>query len=234
MDLPDNNDVHLWRVVIGQADTPSVTGVLSDQERRRAARYRFARDQREFMVSRGVLRMILAGYTGRPAASLHFRHNERGKPSVEGSVQFNLTHAAEVALITVACTHVGVDVERVDPEFAWQEVALHFFSPAERDWIGSQPPAARSGSFFRCWTRREAYVKALGSGLAAEGACGLATTIHDNGRAWSIQSCTPFAGYIAAVAALAERFDLKTYDWGVAASEGQGCFSASASRPEKC
>jgi 4'-phosphopantetheinyl transferase len=208
-----SNDVHLWRVAIAHADTPSATRVLSEDERRRATRYRFDRHRREFMIARAVLRLLLADYTGLSAERLCFTHNQRGKPSLDGSIQFNVSHAADVALIAISCMPVGVDIERVDPDFAWQGIARHFFSSAECEWIASHPSYARCESFLRCWTRREAFVKARGSGLPTEGACGLASTIRYHGRTWSIQSVAPFLGYIGAIAAEGEVFKVRAYDW---------------------
>lgn len=213
LDLPAVSSVHLWRAAIATIDVPSVTGVLSEKEQQRAVRYRFERDRREFKVARAMLRLTLAAYTGKPAASLCFQHGPGGKPSLGGDVQFNLSHAGGVVLIAVARLPVGIDVERVNPHFDWEPIARQFFSEVERDWIGARPAEVRTASFFRCWTRREAYVKARGRGVPTEGACGLATTMQADDHNWTIESCVPFPEYIGAVAAQTEGLAIQIFDW---------------------
>jgi 4'-phosphopantetheinyl transferase len=206
------NDVHLWRVAIVCASTPSLFDVLSEEERRRASQYRFDRDRRQFVVAHGVLRLLLEGYTGRSAQSLRFTHNEHGKPSLDGGVQFNLSHAADVALIAVSRMEVGIDIEQVEPDCAWQDIAQHFFTQAERDCIGAEPEARRAEAFFRCWTRREAYAKARGLGLSTEAAFGINTPVEADGRWWSTREFEPRVGYVGAITCDGD-FKLEFYDW---------------------
>src|SRR5512138_1117696 len=127
-----HDEVHLWRVPLDGSAMPALAAALSADERRRAARYRFARHRREFLQARAAMRHILAGYVGVHPAELRFRYLPNGKPMLDGHVHFNLSHADAFALVAVASSAIGVDVERLDPQFAWEPVAAHFFSPPER------------------------------------------------------------------------------------------------------
>lgn len=142
---------------------------LSDDERERAARFRFRRDAERFVSGRGQLRRILAGLLGEESATLRFAYGGSGKPSVQGQpdLGFNLAHSHTLALLAVARgTDVGVDVESgPPPQSACEEIAPSFFAPEEAHTLMALPAAQRDAAFLRCWTRKEAYVKALGDGL---------------------------------------------------------------------
>src|SRR5207237_5593023 len=115
-----------------------------------------------------LLRWILGAYLGREPATLPFRYNDYRKPSLaEGDdVQFNLAHSDGLALLAVARgREVGLDLERVRPEVAGEEIAERYYSPAEVAAFRALPPSERERAFFACWTRKEAYLKALGRGL---------------------------------------------------------------------
>jgi 4'-phosphopantetheinyl transferase len=118
------------------------------------------------------VRVLLAGYVGIPAASLTFRIGPHGKPALDGSaacagLEFNLSHSGDLALCAVTRARaVGVDVEAIRPDFATSEVARRFFAPAEVAALEALPPGERVAGFFACWTRKEAYIKARGTGIA--------------------------------------------------------------------
>ncbi len=156
-----------------------------------------------FTLARGALRLLLARAAGEPAAALRFTYGEKGKPSLAaaGRIRFNLSHSGGLALvaITLDC-ELGVDIEKIRPMPDLQDVARRFFS-------------IREAAFFRCWTRKEAYIKTIGDGLSAplDGfAVSLrpdepARLIHLNGdaaaaRAWSLHDLEIDPGYAAALA----------------------------------
>ncbi len=158
--------------------------------------------------------MILARYVDRPPGALRFDYGAHGKPALPGSpVRFNLSHAGGIALCAVALDRdVGVDVEQVRalPDLA--RIARRFFSPSEADALAGLPRAEREAAFFTCWTRKEAYIKALGRGMAVP-LDGFAvsfdpgaparlvwTTLDDRGPAcWSLRDLDAGPGYAAAV-----------------------------------
>jgi 4'-phosphopantetheinyl transferase len=190
-------EVDCWCVML---DVPpetyaSLYATLADDERDRSARFRFERDRRRFVVARGALRDVLGRYVGTPADQIRFVYNAFGKPELSpdcaptSRLRFNVAHSADIALIAVAVdADVGVDVECVREDAGYAEIAQHFFSPDEVPLGG---PA-----FFRCWTKREAYVKACGEGLG-DG------PVRFDGR-WSFFSVEPAPGYVGALAVAGE------------------------------
>src|SRR5712691_2292707 len=144
---------------------------LSPDERARADRFQSARDRERFVVRRGVLRTILGWYVGIGPERLRFEYNPYGKPSLAGQtgmepIRFNLTNSGGLALIAVTRgREVGVDVERLNTQFDALEVAERFFSPLEATGLRGLPTAAQKDACLRCWTRKEAYLKARGLGV---------------------------------------------------------------------
>lgn len=190
-------------------------GLLSADERERADRLRFERDRRRYVVGRALLRTLLARYTAAPAEELAFGYGELGKPWLDAGPSFNLSHSGDVALYAFAAAgELGVDVELDDADFATDRIAERFFSPAEVSALRSLPPAAQPRAFLRCWTRKEAFVKARGDGLSLaldsfdvtlapdEPAALLRTAwSRREPREWQIEDLSdPGGGYVAALA----------------------------------
>jgi 4'-phosphopantetheinyl transferase len=151
----------------------ALTAVLTPDEAARADRYHFARDRRRFTVARATLRRILAHYLQRDPSDLRFDYNPYGKPALAGEsttagdLGFNLSHSADLALLAVTRgLEVGIDVESVRLEIDRLNLARRFFGPAETAALLALPPEQQVGAFYACWTRKEAYLKARGSGLS--------------------------------------------------------------------
>ena len=142
--------------------------MLSPAERARAERFVREADRWRFVISHGALRSILGDYLGLPAAALVFGSLGSGKPFLVSApeVHFNLSHSAEFAVVAVARTPVGIDIEQIHPFEDESDIASRSFSTAECDALKSLTEAERLSAFFRCWTRKEAYVKARGDGLS--------------------------------------------------------------------
>lgn len=166
------NEVHVWRVRLDGARPKNLELALAPDDRERAARFRFEGDRHRFSIARASLRTILARYLKSSAAGLRFDIGAYGKPGlVENQnnldLRFNLSHSHQVALIAITRgREVGVDVEFMRADFANDEVAEHFFSPAEVKQLVRMPTKLKTRSFFNCWTRKEAYIKARGEGLS--------------------------------------------------------------------
>jgi 4'-phosphopantetheinyl transferase len=204
--------VHLWRVALDQAS--ATEKVLSDDERRRAASYRFPQHRREFMAARAALRYLLGIYTGVSPEALQFCYSEYGKPYLNGGLHFSISHARDLALIGISRLQLGVDIERLQTDLAWEDVASHFLPQAEQLWIEDQPRSRRVEAFLRCWTRHEAYGKARSFGLSGAGYGPGATSLPNvSRRVWSTCSLTPCPGYIAAVSCKSPKFALEIFDW---------------------
>ncbi len=168
------DEIHVWRVRLEQPAEVyrACHDTLAPDESERARRFHFDRHRQQFVIARGALRSVLGHYLGRPPGQLRFAYSAFGKPEVEGEegggrLRFNLSHAEGVALIALTRDReVGVDVEVVREEFPGVEIAERFFSAREVETLLSLPEEARVGAFFLYWTRKEAYIKALGEGLS--------------------------------------------------------------------
>lgn len=165
--------VHLWRadLALSERALESLRAALCGEERRRAQRFRFDRHRRRFAAARGILRDVLSRYLDAAAGELVFAYGQHGKPSLAHpagtGLRFNLSHTGTVALIAVSRgRELGVDIERVNPHTECMRLAERFFSPGEAAVLGRLPGAQRPAAFFEGWTRKEAYIKAIGSGLA--------------------------------------------------------------------
>jgi 4'-phosphopantetheinyl transferase len=148
---------------------PAGPEVLSQEERDRAARFRFERDSSRFLARRILLRSLLARYLGLCPDRVRLRSGDYGKPEVDNAVglRFNLSHSHGLALFAFARGNpVGIDCERIQPGIEIEPVARQFFSPGEQRQLEVMPEGARLDAFYRCWTRKEAYVKARGLGLS--------------------------------------------------------------------
>ena len=168
---PGSGEVHVWATVAPALKYDQLRATLSPDELARAERFRFEPDRLRFINRRGLLRLILASYLDTSPASLRFTYTDFGKPSLEGRVKvdnltFNLSHSGELVRIAIGVDReVGIDVEVIDQSVPIDSVAKNFFTPSEIAELASLPESLRRLRFFCCWTRKEAYLKARGSGL---------------------------------------------------------------------
>lgn len=167
-------EIQVWRVNLlpPPAEISRLEKFLTAHEIKQAAQFHFAHDQRRFVVRRAVLRQLLAANLGlRPAEiqieAAQFQKPQIAAPQNPNNLRFNCSHSADWALIALALgREVGADVEQRRPLPDADELVKNYFSDGEiTEWNGL-PEAARGEGFFNCWTRKEAYVKAIGLGLA--------------------------------------------------------------------
>jgi 4'-phosphopantetheinyl transferase len=188
--------------------SPYPSGLLSHDEIARAARFRFETHRNAFIACRSILREILAGYLRSDPRSIEFTYNQYGKPLLP-NLFFNLSHSADTAVLAVSRSReVGIDIERIDPNFAAGQIPEHFFSAGEVAALRALPPNEQTDAFFRCWTQKEAYVKAVGLGLSISLASfevtlapGHPARFLRGGDGWEIEFLTPCRGYVAALVA---------------------------------
>ncbi|MFN2460590.1 MAG: 4'-phosphopantetheinyl transferase superfamily protein [Candidatus Velthaea sp.] len=208
--------VHVIRIAAPDDALPRFAALLSEEESARARRFRREPLRRAFLITHGVARMLLARYAGVEPAALRFAYGANGKPRIDASraPDFSLAHSGDIALLAV--THgceLGVDVERIRRFDELASVAARFFCAEETLGLGALPAAARELAFFRCWTRKEAYLKAVGDGLAAPldrvrvtleaGAGARFVAIDDDPAAaqeWTLHDMAPAPGYAGALA----------------------------------
>jgi 4'-phosphopantetheinyl transferase len=201
-------DVEVWYLNLDGSHqaTERFRGMLSDDERSRAEAFRFPDLRRKFTLARGVLRVLAGRYTGVPPEAVTFQYNAAGKPELwprDSGLSFNLSHSGGLAAYAFAmASEVGIDVEQVRPIPDLESIAARHFSAPECSELFAADPASRCEIFYRIWTRKEAYVKAIGSGLSIAlksldlGTCSLYSSA---GRAWSIHSLAPPSGYAGAL-----------------------------------
>lgn len=168
--LPDD-EVHIWRadLDIGESFQSSFLKLLSSDEKYRANKFRFNEDSRRFITARGILRLLLGKYLEINPAEITFHYGEFGKPNIENhnSLQFNISHSQNVALFALTKErNIGVDVEFVNPNIEAQEIAARFFANNEVKNLLALPEKDQILGFFNCWTRKEAFIKAVGEGLS--------------------------------------------------------------------
>lgn len=218
--IDTKTDVHLWRCSL---DLPSASledahAVLSPDEIDRARRYRFTRDRQRFVAARSFLRRTLAEYLSIGPREISFVYEPFGKPRLSHDVmdeivEFNLSHSGGLAVLAVTRgVAVGVDVEQVLHVSEWRGIASRFFSAYENATLSRAGLETRDVAFYRCWTRKEAFLKALGSGLAHsldsfdvsldESEPKLVSVRGDPAALskWSLYDLCPLPGYVGALA----------------------------------
>lgn len=142
---------------------------LSATEHERAARFVFERDRRRYLAAHVALRQLLAARTGVPSAKLRFDEGPFGKPALHASPRcaFNMSHSGDVAWVALADTgEIGVDVELLRPMPDATDLARQHFSAEECAELVTTRPEDQALAFLLGWTRKEACLKAIGSGLS--------------------------------------------------------------------
>jgi 4'-phosphopantetheinyl transferase len=170
--LPENQ-VDVWQIHLeAQPDeVEHYRRLLAPDEIERADRFHFEKHRRRFTLGRAAMRQVLGGYINTDPHDVVFSYGRSGKPALAGSeersIQFNLSHSEDVALLAVARgLALGIDIEFINPEFATEAIARMFFSRSETECLIALQPRERAEAFFCCWTRKESYIKALGDGLS--------------------------------------------------------------------
>lgn len=166
-----DHEIHLWSSSVLKTESikEKLYSTLSPDERERAARFRFSEQRRAYIVTRGLLRSILSCYVGIKPGKLQFAYGVRGKPTLTDiPIYFNVSHSKDMAVYAIAReAKLGVDVEYIRPMPDLESIAKQFFSAAEYDDLLALEVGQRCEAFFNCWTRKEAYLKAIGEGLYA-------------------------------------------------------------------
>ncbi len=227
-----DDEVHLWRLDL-ETVCPAERRwlpLLSEDEAKRAARFHFSPDRQRYVAARAWLRQLLGAYLGCHAKALTFCYSDKEKPALSGSyagqnAEFNVSHSSGVALLAFARGRpVGIDVERIKTDFDVEAIANRFFSVREREQLSACPQAEKCAAFFRCWTRKEAYIKATGAGLslplsqfdvsiAAGETNGLLATRPEAAEAgrWSLREVPAGSGYIAALCVSGRGWSLRSW-----------------------
>lgn len=229
----DAHTVHVWRIPLDQPERciEQLSAWLSADERDRAERFHFDRDRNRFVVGRAATRAILARCLKTTAGEVRFTYGPQGKPSLVNvpgplTLYFNLAHSQALALLAVARDReVGVDVEAVRRLLNADQIVERFFSRREVDVYRHIAEPDRPEAFFRCWTRKEAYLKALGTGLSTPLDAFDVSLMADDPRLlhvadhpeevarWSMRELRPEPGYLAAIIAEGSDWSLSCWHW---------------------
>ena len=165
-------EVQIWSIPLDPpaAEVERLTRLLAPDEHERARRFRFDVHRRRYIVGRGALRRLLGAYLGADPAGLCLGYGPRGKPFVLDSLNlgFNLSNSEDLALAGfLRDREIGVDVEYLKEMDDLETISTRFFSASEVEALARVPREQKKEAFFNCWTRKEAYLKAVGEGLAA-------------------------------------------------------------------
>jgi 4'-phosphopantetheinyl transferase len=166
-----DDEIHVWQIDLTALEPANdrFSPFLDQDEQSRAARFIVPEPRIQFILSRALLRIALGRYLRTEPREIRFRTAEHGKPELgeQSGLHFNLSHTEGTTVIAVTrAGQVGVDVERIRENLDPLQLGARFFSQKESEWLRSQPPAQRFAAFFACWTAKEAYIKARGSGLS--------------------------------------------------------------------
>jgi 4'-phosphopantetheinyl transferase len=225
-------EVQLWHLDLGALSVAEDRWQqwLSADEQARAKRFLSLRARQQFVVTRSLLRIALAAYLAADPRKLVFQHSAKEKPSLgsphaESGITFNLSHASGVALLAFSRRReLGVDVERVRRDLDVDAIARRYFSLHEERQLAAVNSEERHEAFFRCWTRKEAYLKAQGAGLslpleqfdvsvAIGDTNALLSTRPDPSEAarWSLREVPAGPGYVAALCVAGHEWHLREW-----------------------
>ena len=228
-DLPEK-EVHLWhcRFDANKRNIETFKRILSDDEKEKAAKFKFDIHREQAVISRGVLRTLLGKYIKKHPHDLRFGYTEFGKPFLKenSSLGFNVSHSGNRAIFGfVHHAEIGVDIEKRKDDFEVMEIAQHFFSSDEILALENLPQIQRISAFYRCWTRKESFIKAKGSGLSfslssfsvsldVDGAKLLRTNwdAAEKGE-WRLYSLAPEKNYLAALSVRGDINAVRQRDW---------------------
>lgn len=225
-----SDQVHVWCLDLMQSEATvtQLYELLSADEQQRAQRFRFPKDQQAYTVARGGLRILLSRYLQCPAADLRFTYGAYGKPAIAHpvtSLEFNVSHSQGLALYAITRDRtVGIDLEYIRTDFPTLEIAKSYFSAAEQAELRSLPASLQPEAFFNAWTRKEAYIKAIGQGLSmpltefdvsltpGKPANLLAVRVAEQtAQDWSLQHLAPAPGYLGAIAVAGHDWQLECW-----------------------
>ncbi|MDJ0682158.1 MAG: 4'-phosphopantetheinyl transferase superfamily protein [Xenococcaceae cyanobacterium MO_167.B52] len=220
------DEIHVWRASLDLApqSLEELETVLSEDEKLRANRFRFAKHRRRFIAARGILRQLLARYLQISPEEINFTYNPQGKPQLASSfknidLQFNISHSEDLALYSFNYgQQIGIDLEYLRENVDYENIAKRFFCDSELELITNCIPEQRQQRFYQLWTAKEAYLKAIGKGLGG----GLQTSeiklnqedniyLHsienkqETAKDWSLYNFIPQTNFVATIALSAKK-----------------------------
>jgi 4'-phosphopantetheinyl transferase len=209
-------ELHIWKALFSEHErsVENYLKLLSTEELNRARRFHFHRDSQKYIIGRALLRWILGQYTQIKPQDIEFTYNSYGKPFLKNfmGLNFNLAHSHDVIVVALTTgASIGVDVEYIRENLDNEEIAEHYFSKSEAATLRSLPACEKASGFFRCWTRKEAYIKAKEKGLSLplkqfdvtlspDDPPRLLRTSFNETKRWNLYNLNPAENYAGAVA----------------------------------
>ncbi len=210
--------LHVWyaRIDVDQKNKEQYHSLLSTDERERARKFHFEKDRVAFIAARGILRKLSGYYLNTNPTAIRFNYSSHGKPSyaVDTNLKFNISHSGNMAAFAFGhAASIGVDIEKIKHDFDPIDLASGFFSKEEITALKNRPNDDQQRAFFRCWTRKESFIKAEGSGLSFPLNLFAVSLENDSDAAllkthwdlsertkWQLVSFVPAKGYLGALA----------------------------------
>lgn len=227
------NEVHIWRVNLEELDKDwhTLSSILSTDEQARANSYRFEHLKHRYIMGRSALRKLLGRYLNCSPISIRFSYNDYGKPSLSDNnsdIQFNVSRSQNIMLCAfVLNSEVGIDIEAINPNIDFAAISQSFFSEQERKALHEIDKNAIDRAFFRIWSRKEAYIKALGKGLSyplqqfsvslennSAGIIEYQDLINED-KCWQIYDIEIENDYSAALVIQASKWQLNYYNYNI-------------------
>ncbi|MDE3092051.1 MAG: 4'-phosphopantetheinyl transferase superfamily protein, partial [Chloroflexota bacterium] len=216
---PGKDEIHVWRASLDlpAIDLRQLQQTLTEDESNRAARFYFQKDREHYIACRGLLRVILSRYLDVAPGEIRFCYGHYGKPELASSMRrqdlsFNVSHSHGLALVAIAAERkIGVDIEYIRLGVEIESIAERFFAPNEKAVIRTLTGYQQRETFYNCWTRKEAFLKACGDGMTcpldqfevsvAPGVPAALISARDDPQAarWSLQELGVADGYVATV-----------------------------------
>lgn len=227
--LLEPGTLHLWYVDVGNELNENYYNLLNRDERIKSEKYRFSQDQNMFITARAVLRILSGHYLKKDPIDIVFNYGPYGKPYFqdENSLMFNISHSGSKAILGFGkVAAIGVDIENIKDNFDVLDIAGKFFSQSEIKSLAETSQEEQNRAFFRCWTRKESFIKAKGDGLSLP-LDSFSVTLDDDIKArlietkwnpsekesWKILSFVPDNNYIGAVSVRGKVQKIKYWNW---------------------
>jgi 4'-phosphopantetheinyl transferase len=230
----ETGEVHLWCISLtgSSQKITEMTDIISQEERDQAKRFHAQSSRVGFILGRGSLRMLLGDYIDINPSNMQFQYSVAGKPrlindSNDADIQFNYSQSGNLGLISITKDRcIGVDIEKIREDFDFKPIAMRFFTTYELSNLFRLPEREQRSGFFRLWTAKEAYLKAIGVGLSSSlsqfdielpnsGDVDRYSFIGKNDQTrWTIKWVFPYPGYSAAVAVPGEFTLIKLFHLG--------------------
>lgn len=165
------NEVHIWAINKKEHinKLPLYWDILNTSEKEKAAKFRFESDHNCAVISRGILKNILGNYLNKTPKNIEFKLGEYGKPTLKetSDIEFNISHSKDsIVMAFTQKNKIGIDVEYTKKDIEVKKIASHFFAEEEVTSLLALKESYHKQAFYNCWTRKEAFIKALGCGLS--------------------------------------------------------------------